>query len=394
MEILKEKTRSICPECLRELDARVTQEGKEVFLEKNCPEHGNFKFLIEKDAELYKKIMNVEFAGDRISFKKLTLPVTHQCNLNCQVCYSPDRERKDPSLQELKKIMQDFQGDLIKITGGEATLNPNLPSLIEIAKESGKSFAVVTNGIKLVDINYARILKQAGLKYLAVAFSGFSDEVCERIYGGRILKEKLKALRNLKKLGMKVSLSVTLARGINDQELVKIYKYYLKNRSFIKKIRIRTLSYIGKYVKTSPFCLSEIIELLSGVTGFNRNELIEPNLKNYSKYRATCRFKLNLFDSFNYRLLKKRNKSRILNKVRFVFDSIRFFGLRNAIELIINKIIGQARPPEAIIEIRIWPDKQRLDLGEMQHCLTATVSGDKTLLPFCYAIIMDEKKRF
>lgn len=391
MEILKDKTRSICPECFRELDAKVTQVGKEVFLEKNCPEHGFFKFLIEKDVELYKKIMNVEFGRGKRSHRKLVLPITHQCNLNCRVCYISDRKREDPSFQDIKKIIQDFQGKLIVLTGGEPTLNPNLPSLIRIAKESGKHFALNTNGIKLADIDYARILKQAGLNNLAVAFSGFTDDTCENIYGERILKKKLKALKNLKKLGIKVTLSVTLVRGVNDQDLIKIYKYYLKNRSFIKGMRIRTLSHIGKYVETSPFCLSEIIELLSKATGFNKNELIEPNLKNYSDCRATCRFGLDLFDSFNYKIFKKRKKARIFNIIRFIFYGISFFGLKNTVELIINKIISQANPPKASIEIRIWPDKNRIDLGEMQHCLTVTVSRDKTLSAFCYSIIMDEE---
>lgn len=153
MEILKEKTKSICPICLQELDARVIENNNKVFLEKECPQYGRFEVLIEEDAELYKRLMNKEFRKERLPFRRLTLPITHKCNLNCQVCYAPDRGIKDFCIEELKAVIQDFKCEVIKLTGGEPTLYNNLPFLIDTIHENGKKCNLSTNGVKLIDMN-------------------------------------------------------------------------------------------------------------------------------------------------------------------------------------------------------------------------------------------------
>ncbi len=397
MEILKEKTRSICPECLREIDAKVTQEGKEVFLEKNCPEHGNFKFLIEKDAEFYKRIMNKEFKDDRIPFQKLALPITHQCNLHCQVCYAPDRENKDFSVEELKVVIKDFKGELVKLTGGEPTLSKDLPALIKIVDDNGKKCSLVTNGVNLTNMNYVKMLKEAGLKRVAVSFhGGFRDDIYERINGQKLLKEKLRALKNLKKAGIEVVLSFTLVRNINENELAKVYRYYLNNRFFIKSLRIRSLSHIGRYVESNPFYLSEVVNLLSKIIGFKKDELIESYFR-YKHYHpehchsATCRFWISLFNTFIYRIELKGFQHKRFRKLRFLLESLFLFGLKSTIEMAINKLKRKDKLLDAEIEIRVWPDKQRIDLGEIRNCPTALVTSQRKFLPSCYAININEQ---
>lgn len=393
MEILKDKTKSICPECFKELQAMVYEEGNQVFLVKECPEHGKFEILIEKDAEFYKRIMHKEFRKERIPFLKLALPITHQCNLSCQVCYAPDRENKDFSVEELRVAIQDFKGRLIKLTGGEPTLSKNLLFLIETIHGSGKVGGLVTNGINLTNTDYVKILKKAGLKQVAIAFhGGFRDDIYEKINGQKLLKEKLKALKNLKKAGMEVVLSVTLVRGVNEDELAKIYRYYLNNKSFIKLLRIRSLSQIGRYVKTNPFCLSEIIDLMSKASGFTKEELIEPFFQYHPLFHySTCRFRIDLHNSFIYRINKQGIQNKRFRKIRFILESLSLFGVRKTVEMIINKIKGKKRLLDAEIAIRIWPDKERIDFGEIQYCPTAILTSNREFLPFCYGIIMEEK---
>ena len=41
VEILHE-TQSLCPVCLRRLDARYVRQGQSILLERTCPEHGTF----------------------------------------------------------------------------------------------------------------------------------------------------------------------------------------------------------------------------------------------------------------------------------------------------------------------------------------------------------------
>lgn len=44
-EILSQ-TESVCPECLTRLPAVRVQDGEDVYLEKTCPRHGDFRTII------------------------------------------------------------------------------------------------------------------------------------------------------------------------------------------------------------------------------------------------------------------------------------------------------------------------------------------------------------
>jgi hypothetical protein len=42
------RTESVCPVCLKKLDAVIVTDGNESFMEKNCSEHGTFRTIIWK----------------------------------------------------------------------------------------------------------------------------------------------------------------------------------------------------------------------------------------------------------------------------------------------------------------------------------------------------------
>ena len=45
-DIVIGRTRSICPVCGRQLPAQRVRHGEDIFLEKSCPEHGDFSTVI------------------------------------------------------------------------------------------------------------------------------------------------------------------------------------------------------------------------------------------------------------------------------------------------------------------------------------------------------------
>ena len=51
-------TLSLCPECLRRVDAKIVFENNNVYMLKRCSEHGNSKVLIADDIDYYKNIRN------------------------------------------------------------------------------------------------------------------------------------------------------------------------------------------------------------------------------------------------------------------------------------------------------------------------------------------------
>src|SRR5258706_4639626 len=51
-------TLSLCPECLRRVDAKIVFENNNVYMLKNCSSHGFSKVLIATDVAYYKNIRN------------------------------------------------------------------------------------------------------------------------------------------------------------------------------------------------------------------------------------------------------------------------------------------------------------------------------------------------
>jgi len=51
-------TLSLCPHCLRRIEAKIVFEDGGVYMLKRCPEHGRQRMLIATDIEYYKSIRN------------------------------------------------------------------------------------------------------------------------------------------------------------------------------------------------------------------------------------------------------------------------------------------------------------------------------------------------
>ncbi len=49
-------TLSLCPQCLRRIEAKIVFEDGNVYMLKRCPEHGRQKVRIATDIEYYKSI--------------------------------------------------------------------------------------------------------------------------------------------------------------------------------------------------------------------------------------------------------------------------------------------------------------------------------------------------
>ena len=399
VNVLKKNTRSICPVCWKEIAAEVVEENNRVFLVKECDEHGKYKFIIENEPWLYKRLMNYE-TFQKSPFTNLSVSITNSCNLDCSICYSPNRTGNAFSFQDIKRIISDFTGKFVSLSGGEPTLREDLPQILRYVKETGKQSVLLTNGLKLVDINYVNKLKDAGLNWVHFSFNGFRDSVYEEINGKKLLRIKLKALENLKKLRIQTTLSVMLVRGVNEKELKAIYHYCLKNNSFIKQLRIRSAVQVGKHIE-EYFYLSEIVKLLSAIIGFDERSLVNHSLKesmSYSacgaqKYHMPCHLEINLFRLIIDELGITKIGSSVFKKGYGVFTLFLKLGIKNLMKIGIRKILKRAPLFNFNILIRVWPDKYRIDLDEIQRCPRGyAVDKDNKMLPFCYSIILNEKK--
>jgi len=397
MTSILKKTKSICPTCLIKIEAKVIEKNNKVYMIKKCPKHGKFTVLVEKDVEFYKKTMNKYPVNRKRRTINLMIPFTHKCNLNCNFCWLPQKNRKDFSIDYLKKVISNSDFDEVRISGGEPTQRNDLPELIKFIRKNKKISGLLTNGIKLANLDYVKKLKDAGLSGVCFSFNTFNDDVYKKLNGQKLLKVKLKALENLKNVGLPVSFSVMLVKGDNDKELREMLNYCLENNSFIYELRIRSPAPFGKYIKSEKIFVSEMINMFSKILGINRKEFIKSIDK---KDHSPCRFTGDLYflkeGNRMYSCLyvtKKQpfeNMGSIIEKITITLKLLSKFKIKSFFKIIRNKIRGEKTILHLRLELRTAPNKYNIDWREIERCPSSQLSKNG-VFPFCYSLILNNE---
>ena len=280
MQVIK-STRSICPECLKALEATIYEEDGKVFIKKTCPDHGAFQELYWSDYEQYQRAEKFRYDGDGVENPRTQknkgcpldcgicpehkshtalaiIDVTNRCNLTCPVCfanaaaagyvYEPTQEQVVGMLENLRAT-KPVPATALQFSGGEPTIRNDLFDLIKTAKELGfRHVEVNTNGVRVSrDVEYAKGLKTAGVSTVYLQFDGLTPDVYKFIRGLDLLDTKMRAIENLRQAGFdSVVLVVTLIKGVNDSQLGEIINFAAKNFDVIRCVNVQPVSLCGR----------------------------------------------------------------------------------------------------------------------------------------------------
>jgi len=280
MNIIK-KTKSICPECLKVLDATIFEEDNVVYIRKTCPEHGTFQDVYWSDYEQYLRAKKFEYIGSGLNNPrtetKLGCPfdcgicpqhkshtslaiidVTNRCNLRCPVCFANAGVTGyvyEPSKEEIRKMLINLRSndpvpaDALQFSGGEPTVRKDLPELIRMAKELGfRHVEVDTNGLRLASsVDYCRELKEAGASTIYLQFDGVTPDVYKFTRGVDLVDVKRRVIENCRKVGLdSVVLVVTLVKGVNDNQLGDIIRFAIENFDVVRCVNVQPVSLCGR----------------------------------------------------------------------------------------------------------------------------------------------------
>lgn len=269
-------TQSLCPRCLKRIDAGIVLQDGRYYMVKNCPEHGSFRTVIwSGEVPLDKWILEKERAwidrprtpvvkgcpydcGLCSEHRQHTctalIEVTQRCNLHCRFCFADSGAGggKDPTVEQIDRMYQSViqtSGRCnVQISGGEPTLRSDLPQIVRSGKEMGFPFIQLnTNGIRLaVDEKFVGQLKDAGLDSVFLQFDGTEDSVYKTLRGCRLLAVKKKAIENCRKYGIGVVLVPTLVPDVNVQQIGDIIVFGLENIEAVRGVHFQPVSYFGR----------------------------------------------------------------------------------------------------------------------------------------------------
>ena len=254
-------TKSLCPQCLKTIDAKIVFQDENVLMLKNCKEHGESTVIIADDIEYYKNIRNynkqsemplkfnskVHFGcpydcglcTDHEQHSCLSIvEVTDRCNLSCPTCYASSapnygRHRTMEELNKMFDVIVENEGepDVVQISGGEPTIHPQFFEILDMAKSKPiKHIMLNTNGIRIAkDREFTRKLASYMPDFeIYLQFDSFKKEVLEELRGEDLRQTRLKALEHLNEFNLSTTLVITLQKGLNDDEIGEIIDFALK----------------------------------------------------------------------------------------------------------------------------------------------------------------------
>ncbi len=268
------KTKSICPVCLMPLEALIEKRKEKIFLVKKCPMHGDFELLLSRTAHWYERLERFYFAvmERHNEINEYEMWITMRCNTNCTICHLGDANSiniPDPSCEQIDDFLRNNRHQYYILSGGEPTCRKDLNEVIKVFKKHGKIITIHANGIKLLDKTYLKELKDSGLDRINLQFDGFDRQSYLKFRGKDILDLKLRVLKNLKELNMPTDLNVTVAKKVNEKDLVKIIDFAAQN-NFVNAICFFTISYLGE-VRNWPIDYNimpdEVGDVLEETTG-------------------------------------------------------------------------------------------------------------------------------
>ncbi len=251
-------TVSLCPQCASEVPGRVILKDNQAFLYRECPQHGASELLLSRQGPFYVDLDRFYFeilkgASPCGRITNYWVLIKNACQMNCSYC---SVEMQNPffenmSLEEYRALLPNYKKAKHTLTGGEPTLHPNFFQFVEEAVRNKIIVQLATNGVLLADLDYCKRLKNAGADEVRLSIDSFDREQAARLGLGQFVDAKMAALHNLEALNFPTSVSPTIFRGINEDQLVACCEY-AKDKPFIRSLSVNGFAYVTTIKTLGP----------------------------------------------------------------------------------------------------------------------------------------------
>ncbi len=291
--VFHELTRSVCPTCLRSVDAQVILRDNKAYMRKRCPEHGWFEGLISADAQMYVDAVRFNKPGTiPLDFstevnegcpwdcglcpehKQHTcvalIEVNSGCNLACPVCFANAGPGFNLTLDEVESMLDrlvavEGNPEVVQFSGGEPTIHPRLLDFVRAAQQRNIPHVMInTNGLRIAEDD--RFL--AGLAELRpsiyLQFDGLEPATYRAIRGDDLLEIKLRALDRLAAIDLDVVLVAAVEKGINDHELGALVSFGLKHPA-VRGVVFQPVTHVGRHPDFDPLERMTIPDVIHGL---------------------------------------------------------------------------------------------------------------------------------
>jgi len=164
----------------------------------------------------------------RVITRRAVIWLGQTCNLRCYFCYFLDKinTRSHPEhammpldkAKSMCKTLVEFYGcNSIDIQGGEPLVWKDIYELISYCSEIGLKPTLITNGIKLANMDVCKKLKESGVYDLLFSIHGIGETYDEIVgmHGGS--DRQLRAIDNLREVGIPFRFNCVLSKPVVSQ---------------------------------------------------------------------------------------------------------------------------------------------------------------------------------
>lgn len=203
--------------------------------------------------------------------------VTDQCNCRCRHCWiMPTADAPTPQgsnylacdvFEQAVLEAEPLGLQTVKWTGGEPTIHPELPGLLQIQQEHGLRGIIETNGMEITE-TLAQTMQESGVDFVSVSLDGSTAELHDFVRGVRGAYDgALRGVRHLVEAGYHPQLIMSLMRE-NIGDVDNLFDLAEKLGAGSVKLNIIQPSSRGLAIheRDDAVSVAEILELYRRIT--------------------------------------------------------------------------------------------------------------------------------
>ena len=297
------QTDSLCPDCVKEareaivngtkdwrdlmnekvgeIKAQIIERDGQVWMIKDCPQHGHYEDLMAIDSKFLGWIES-QFPGRDIPAHNdegihkhgssnvrygrgsvLTVDLTNRCNMMCDPCFMDANQVgyvHELSWDEIKEVLDNAlkikprRQMSVQFSGGEPTMSPHFLEAVAYARKIGyNSVQAATNGIEFAKSKeFSRKAFAAGMRYAYLQFDGIGNDANSHRQVGNLFDVKLRAIENMHEAGIEIVLVVTIVNNVNNDQVGSIVKFAMENPKKIAFVSFQPVSFTGRDEDITP----------------------------------------------------------------------------------------------------------------------------------------------
>src|SRR5438874_5294625 len=264
-----------------EIKAQIIERDGEVWMIKECPEHGKIEDMMASDSKFLTHIEGLFPGRDMESHNDeklhnhgtstikygrgavLTVDLTNRCNMMCDPCFMDANQVgfvHELSMEDVQEILDNAiqikprRQMSVQFSGGEPTMSPYFFDAIRYARKLGyNSVQAATNGIEFAKSKeFCRQAYDAGLRIAYLQFDGVGNDANSHRQVGNLFDVKLRAIENMHESGINIVPVTTIVNGVSNDQVAPVIRFALDNPDKIDFVSFQPVSFTGRDEDITP----------------------------------------------------------------------------------------------------------------------------------------------